>query len=323
MRLFAAALTGLSLAFAGCMSNADGSRYKAPYRRVDQKSPEFKAAVETATTAEQAKGKSAKEAEKIAVRRVTRKFVAREKASREEQVAPLVAALADFERPRGCWAYTLTTTQVTGGRTTVVIERFNPYEPEERLWTLVSGNGRPPTEKGQADYRRYRLRKWKKQREESAQRPPESKQAGKAALYSQIDVSRAADSGSLTFTFEREPMHIALMGDIPRSRETYSLDPTDKRILRHTSTYLGVGTMPGIRIEASDKATDYIVVEEGLPPFPAKAVIHYRMRLFGKESGDVTVELVYSDYRRVKCYDERFSVRLGELNVIDFLPDRK
>lgn len=159
MHLFAAALTGLSLACAGCMSNADGSRYKAPYLRVDQESPAFKAAKENALAAEQAKGKSAKEAKKTAVRKVTLDFVAKEKASREEQVAPLVAALADFERPRGCWAYTLTTTRIEGGHTTVLVEQFNPYEPEDRLWTLVSGDGGTPTEKGQADYRRNRLRK--------------------------------------------------------------------------------------------------------------------------------------------------------------------
>jgi hypothetical protein len=326
MRLFASVLAGLGLALAGCMTNADGTRYEAPYRRVDQESPAFKAAVETATAAEQANGKSAKEAERTAVRRVAREFVAKEKLSREEEVAPLVAALVDLERPRGCWAYTLTTTQVEDGRTTVMIERFNPFEPEERLWTLVSDDGRPPTEKAQSDYRRKRLRKWKKQQEQSAKRPPESKQAGVSALYSQIAVSAAPDSGVLTFAFEREPMHIRAMGfplDLPRSRETYVLNPTGKDVLRHTTINFGALTMTGIRIDAFEQATDYQIVETGLAPFPAKTFVRYHIHFFGEDLGDASTESVYSDYVRVKCYDDRFSVQLGELNVIDFLSDRK
>jgi hypothetical protein len=34
-------------------------------------------------------------------------------------------------------------------------------------------------------------------------------------------------------------------------------------------------------------------------------------------------EIVYSDYRRVKCYDDRFEVNVGAPEMIDFLPTSK
>lgn len=36
--------------------------------------------------------------------------------------------------------------------------------------------------------------------------------------------------------------------------------------------------------------------------------------------GEVEQEAVYTDYRRVKCYNDRFEVKVGTLEVVDFLP---
>jgi len=61
-------------------------------------------------------------------------------------------ALANFsqEVPAG-WAYTLTTVRNNEARTTA---RFDPAQPPAERWTLLELNGRAPTDKEAAQYRR-------------------------------------------------------------------------------------------------------------------------------------------------------------------------
>lgn len=311
---------GLAAALTGCVSSSQGGSYTTPYKRVDRTSSDYQAAVAAATDAALANGKSPRTASREANKSVTAQFIAREKNSRHERVAPLVAALDDLDRPRGCWAYTVTSTTTREGSVTVTVERFNPYEPEERLWTLLSRNGRVPTEEQQADYRRERLRKWKKQQERAAKGKSASVRARNNALRAEIDASAPDDAGHVTFTFEREAIHIALLGDSPRSHETYTIDPAFKRVLQHTMTHLAPASMLGIHIDAFASTADYQVILPELPPFPAKTVLHYRLRFFGKDTGNVTLEAVYSDYKKVKCYEDRFSVKLSEMTVLDVVP---
>ena len=155
-----AVVVGLgSLLFAGCISRPPPPTY----RNVDREAPAFKAAVARETERQREQGKSPAKAEEIATTKVTRQIIKTEKDRRIEQVAPLVAALTAFDHPRGCWAYTTTTTTRKADKITVRVERYDAFQPEERLWTLVSHDGQTPDEKAQADYRRAKLRTWKRQ----------------------------------------------------------------------------------------------------------------------------------------------------------------
>src|SRR4051812_30964546 len=92
------------LLFTGCLS-----RPTVAYRQVNTETPEFKAAVAQEKARLQTEGQSASDAEKSAIRKVTAQTIIAEKARRTHDVTPLVEALTDLERPRGCWAFTVTT----------------------------------------------------------------------------------------------------------------------------------------------------------------------------------------------------------------------
>lgn len=315
-RLLAVALLGLFLS--GCVS-----RPTPAYRKVDRDTPEFKAAVAREAELQQAKGKSVSAAEEIASRKVVQQTIQTEKDRRTDLVAPLVGALASFDRPRnGCWAFVLSTTTRKAGVTTVVVERFDPFQPEERLWTLLNVDGHLPGEKAQADYRTARLRAWKK---EQKRRPPKytnRERVESSAIHGAIDITRPDPVGPATFTFIRDHMHVALLGDIPRARETYQIDAAAQNVRQHTQTHLESAEMLGgsVKFDAFDQSTDYLIIEPALPPFIARSLVHYRASFFGHDTGDVTIERAYSDYHRVKCYDDRFEVKIGEPTMTDFLP---
>ncbi len=75
------------------------------------------------------------------------------------------------------------------------------------------------------------------------------------------------------------------------------------------------------KVERLHTTTDYTVIDPALPPFIAKTTAQFRARILAKDTGDVTEEAVYSDYRRVKCYDDRFEVKIGPPSASDFLPE--
>jgi hypothetical protein len=129
---------------------------------IDQESHVFQSALEEETQRLLAAGQTRREAEVRAQKTVTKRF---SKEATEERIVlaqPLLAALRELEKTRGCWAYTVTTKSTQNEITSVTVERFNPFEPEERLWTLVSRNGQPPDENAQRVYRKNKLRGWRR-----------------------------------------------------------------------------------------------------------------------------------------------------------------
>ncbi len=286
--------------------------------------PTFKNAVASETAFQQAQGKSPAKAQEVAVRKVTRQYASSEKERREEQVAPLVEALKAFERPRGgCWAYNTTTTRQADGNTTVMVERFDPFQPEERLWTLLGRDGSVPDEKTQAGYRRAKLKAWQKELDRKPSKYPEAKSLKWSAIADDATISGPDPDGRTTFTFQSSRTELGV-ADLVAPRKSYTIDANLGAVLRRTATLLepmSVGVI--MTFQTSETATDYVLIEPMLPPFPAKVTAHYRAKIFGNDSGDVRMEILYSDYRRVKCYDDRFGVQIGEPNIVDFMPERK
>lgn len=317
MRFLGFFLAALSLFFAGCVSVETPA-----YRKVDHDAPVFKEAVASETQRQIDQGKSPAKAEEIATGKVTRQIIKAEQARRTEQVAPLVQALEAFDRSRGCWAYQVTTTTRKADKTTVDVERYDAFQPEARLWTLVTRDGQTPDEKTQADYRRVKLRAWKKQLQRSPPRFSKTESLKLQAVWSDMEIAPSDTASQTTFTFIRGHAHVAMFGDIPRLRETYVTENARNTVLRHTRTQLEPAVMLGgsIKMDTWDSSTDYVLLEPGLPPFVAKSKTHYRGQFFGQDTGEVEIESVYADYRRVKCYDDRFEVRIGEPSMSDLMP---
>lgn len=304
---------GIAL-LAGCTVPTPG------YRKVDQTSPEFRAMAERASAALQAKGVDAADADRKAMQAVTRQVVAAQKEDRPRQVKPLAAALDAFDQPRGCWAYTVTTRTVTDGKLSVSVEAFDASQPESRIWTLVSRDGQTPDETAQSEYREKKLRRWKKSLTRSKPRHMDSDHMTHDAVYADLKIA-PENPGQTRFVFVREKMSIPVMGTINGSRISYLLDDTTNK-LRGVTYMIGANSMVlGIKVLQFETSAEFTHVEDSLPPFIAKSDAHVHIVGFGKDTGDVVRESIYSDYRRVKCYEERFNVRVGTPEVQDFLPD--
>jgi len=319
MRLFGFSLAAIGVLLTGCIS------MPAPaYRKVDQETPAFKEAVTREAARQQERGKSPAQAQEIATQKVIRQIIKMEQDRRLEQVTPLLTALTALDRPRGCWAYTLTTATCLPDKTTVVVERYDAFQPEERLWTLVMRDGQAPDEKTQANYRRAKVNAWKKQLKQSPPKYSQTESLNLQAVWGEMEVTPSDPSGTITFTFVRGHAHVAMIGDIPRWRETYATDIANHTMLRHAQILLEPAVMlsGSIKLETWDSSTDYIVLDPALPPFIAKTKSHYRGRFFGRDTGEVEIETVFSDYRRVKCYDKRFEVKIGEPSMTDLLPGK-
>jgi hypothetical protein len=320
LRVFSSAF--LAVLFGGC-----GVSIPRPdYYKVDKEAPAFKEAVVREKERQQEKGKSAAKAEAIAVQKVTRQIIKTEAQQRAEEVAPLAQALQAFERSRGCWAYTFTTTQRIDRKTTVEVARYDAFQPEERLWTLVTRDGQTPDEKAQADYRRKQLRAWKKAVDKASGRNAH-KNSQEARMWNfvsgaDLELSPPDSAGRTTYQFARAHGHFPLVGDIPAARMTYTTESSQNSLVNQTEIFLEPWSMLGgsIKLDVWESSADYILIEPTLPPFPARTKMRYRGHIFGKDTGDVEVEVVYTDYRRVKCYDERFEVKIGAPSAMDIVP---
>jgi hypothetical protein len=55
---------------------------------------------------------------------------------------------------------------------------------------------------------------------------------------------------------------------------------------------------------------EYTQIDPGLPPFLSHHTMQGRGTIMGTHHA-MRTEISYTDYRRVKCYDERFSVQIG------------
>lgn len=293
------------------------------YRKADESSPAFRQAVAEETARQIEQGKSADDAQYQAVRRVRQETVRIAAAQRDDASAVLAKALEKLAQPRGCWAYTMTTTRRGHGKTVVDVIHFDAYQPEARVWTLVTRNGQAPSEAMQAEFRRTQLRNWKRaqSRSEGRRSPPETMR--RFLRFSDLSITGPDEAGQAAFLMQRGRGRVPLLGEMPAAHRTYVFDETRQVVLRQTEVFEEPASMLGgaLKLQVWESATDYAVIDPAVPPFPVHTKARLHGQLFGRDTGLVEVETVYSDHRRVKCYDDRFSVKLGELNVLDLIPD--
>ncbi|HVW19722.1 MAG TPA: hypothetical protein VHC86_00760 [Opitutaceae bacterium] len=230
-------------------------------------------------------------------------------------VLRLVAALQAQEQPRGCWAYTVTERRSEKGVATVDVARFNPSQPDPALWTLLSHNGAPPDDAQQASYRRKKLAWWHQQ--EGRHRQPDSDRVAAELRHGRKPVLESAPKGAeTTFGWERPGRSLLVMhmGEI---RESFALDSATGRLVRHVQEFPGPSSTAGLRIDYSRAEVDYGVVDPAYAPFVLRTSLRGRYHFLGSDSGDVSVEKTFSEYRRVRCYQDRFEVRIGPAQVLD------
>jgi hypothetical protein len=286
----------------------------------DRNSPAYKAALARETDHQKATGLSEVAAQKAAQKIVNREAFENEKQRLQELVAPLGRALDALDRPRGCWSYVATTTTTVDGQTTVEVGRFDASQPEEKLWTLLTRNGQPPDADAQAGYRRKQLAAWHRQQRPKRRSASESVRLD--ALLDDMVITPSTSDGTVTYYLKSGEFYATLSIDFPSMEYTYVMK--DDRIVQVTSTIAQPATVlaSAFKLHHADDVTHYVQIEPDLPPFVARKIRHYHQRILLSDSGEVEEETVYSDYRRVTCYDDRFTVEIGDPTKSEPLPDQ-
>lgn len=295
------------------------SRPSSSYRKVDLAAPDVRTEIAAESQRLQEEGRPRSDAEKIAQRVVSRRVIGAEKERRAREVVPLVAALEDLGRARGCWAFTATVRSERDGHASVAVERYDPFQPVERAWTLVSLDGRAPDAEQQAAFRRRKAAAMKPGRRLFQPRP-DAERVERSALLAEFRVEESSE-GATRFEFVHGATNAATE-QLGGFRETFVVNRPDGtlRSKQHGSIGPSVVAAGVLTIEHYESSIEYVKVDAALPPFPSRTTQRYRSRRIGSAPSEVATETTYSDYRRVTCYDDRFQVNIGLPSLSDLDP---
>jgi hypothetical protein len=107
------------------------------------------------------------------------------------------------------------------------------------------------------------------------------------------------------------------------STTAYSIDSSSGQLLSQRRAH-GLAKFFGTtQVDYFDANTEFAVVDPAIAAFPTRSTVRYRLHLFGVDHGDIEIKTTYTDYQRVKCYDDRFEVQIGTPQLQDFLPARE
>lgn len=166
-------------------------------------------------------------------------------------------------------------------------------------------------------YRRQKLREWSKRREKEEK--SESERARTQILYSDFTAVPAAEERATAYTLNYGEIQVPLVGAFPPMRWTYVVGENGAVQREHTeilAPFKGFGG--AVIIETSTTTTEYVSVDAAVAPFVSRRHEVSRYRQFGV-IGEVEILTEYSDYRRVKCFDDRFEVRIGDMRTKDII----
>ncbi len=318
-----------ALLLAGCVTVKDGSP------PIDKESPAYQAALEQKTADLVARGLSAAEAEKRAAR-VTPRIVKEQQAQeRLAEAKPLVDAADAFDKTiSGCWAFTVTFTHTTlEGKTETKLAQYNPSFSDKKSWTLVSIDGRPPTEDEQSDFRKEQKKYADRAAKRAQKRPSIKWKIIRDIRDGSLSKSVSAATGETTYLITQGESTAKMPGmvnaQIQPSTKIYVLD-REGRLIRRSETSPGVSKISALAVMVRATIKDVSITKEfiypvpELPPFVGRSEWEGEMSalVFGiPQSRKGRWETVYTDYRKVECYDDRFSVNIGPINVLESGPD--
>lgn len=229
---------------------------------------------------------------------------------RAETPELLETALRKLQAEENRWAFTQTTqTYDRQGRPDggVMVEKHDPSQPPDRQWTLVLRDGKPPTER--------QVRAWKKKRDKETRRRQE-KSLGQVIDFASAKPARE-DATAVVY-------ELALQKDASRRfpAEKFVVFMTVERATQ-TLGHVALRTRGSFRMIGVAKV-DQVELDVDLRPIdPAHAPQPTRLKVSG--TGKVlfvrvggSAEIALTEHRRVTPYDDRFTVEVGELKVLDF-----
>jgi hypothetical protein len=242
---------------------------------------------------------------------------------------PLLLGVA-LEKERGQegqWAFTETqeTCNRKGKVTESVVVRHDPSKPYAEQYTPLSVDGQPPSNKIIKEYRergeqearvRHQLHEQKGD-ESEAESPKIDLGSEKGKLN--LALASVADETDLTVTYK-----------IPVTGEKSSRFPFDKLqvlilVQKESATLeelrLSVLSPFRMKLIAKVKSVEvgarYTTVDAAHPPQVTSVDIDAKVSVFFTNA-DQLVRIRRSDFKRVKPYDERFTVKSGPLKTLGF-----
>lgn len=208
--------------------------------------------------------------------------------ARAERPALLEHAIQTVTVEEDHWAYTRTTLrldsngQPCGGAT---IERYNPAVPLNEQWGLVRYQGRIPTESDVYAWRRQKLNEMKAHDESSF-----------AALLD-LDHATLISETETIATFRVPFQNLDAFLRIDRTHQVLTIYSIRPRTASRAAAPL---TDDGDQIEGRLESVD-----SAFPP-----------TLVSLKTAQ-TAEVTFSGFRRVRPYNDRFAVNIGQLRSVD------
>jgi len=229
-----------------------------------------------------------------------------------DSLKPLFEAVANYERPRGCWAYTVEETIDWKGKVNrTIVYRINPGKPPDKIAEVISIDGKAP-----ADKEKTREEKELRRRYEEA-----VKRGGGRNLLK---------LGSVKWSVEHGTCHMEVDGNILKYtiivradgkfgyRRICEVDISTGALVSDSTVNLSGFRMVGLismNMEVQENFRTYALVPGHPDPFPrsVKRVLKGEFTLMNVDAISICT---YSDYKKVTCYDDRFSVILGPLEIV-------
>lgn len=194
------------------------------------------------------------------------------------------------------------------------VVRYDPSKPYAEQWTPVAIDGREPTTRERARFRR-------RGEESDPERPVSSSRRRYPTLGEAIDVNRSslAEETPTHWVFEI-PLRTVGNERFPpeKFRVQARLQKEDGR-LENISVLLRESFRAKlvVKVKSGDASLDFAPVDPKHPPTLVSVTgdADWSILFFG---GGGSLDLKRTELRRVRPYDERFEVKIGTLKAIDF-----
>lgn len=220
---------------------------------------------------------------------------------------PLAAALRQFARDAGRWAYTQRFVEYdrAGKVERSWVARYDPSQHYDVQWTLLATDDKEPTEAQQKRFRKQRAKR-EKDRKSLGEllELPQAVVAFQSSADLVYEVPLRLEDGS---RFPPDKFQAFITVD----RATQGLKLIDVK-LREKLRVVGV-----VSVKSGDARLEFQrVLPDAGPAIAAISAGATASLLFVPVGG--RIEAVRSDFKRVTPYDDRFQVKIGPLKTIDF-----
>lgn len=237
------------------------------------------------------------------------------RAATSDEVMVLIGAVKKYTSDVNRWAYTQTAIMRDNkGKTkSEIVVRFDPSEPPEKQWTPILLDGKPPTAR---DLNRYRRR--------GTQAHAESDVPGTRRKYAlgeliQFEGVKLVSEDASQYVFE-----------IPLRKENNNRFPPEKfLVLARVNKAAQTLATVEVRLREAFRQKLVVKVKSGEGTLDFETVSPEHAPTLTSIRGDATVSVVFvnvggtyelkrKDFKRVKPYDDRFEVQIGEMKALDF-----